>query len=105
MSAVTPGQGQGFKIDSDQARQVVQKLKESADKLTPAASTPTPDATGPEKTTAAIAAVFAASEHFSKECGTFLQQAATALEHAVKRFENIDHHNAASISAVDPRNM
>ncbi|NGX05668.1 hypothetical protein UI24_00095 [Mycobacteroides franklinii] len=91
-------------MDLDQARQVVQKLKQLGGELMSGGSLP-PTGSGPEKTTAAIAAVFAANDRFSKGCGTFLQETGAQLEHAVQVFEEMDEHNSAIISAVDPRNM
>ncbi|QCH21784.1 hypothetical protein [Mycobacteroides salmoniphilum] len=106
MPAVIPGNGpggQGLQVDATQAREVAQQLKQLGDSLIPAASAPQ-ESPGPEKSIAAIAAVFAASDHFSKECGSFLQREGATLERAVHAFEDMDQRNAGNIGAVDPRN-
>ncbi|OHT72205.1 hypothetical protein BKG70_05910 [Mycobacteroides chelonae] len=106
MPAVTAGNGaggQGLQVDVTLARQVAQRLKQLGDSLIPGEPMPS-ESPGPEKSIAAIGAVYVASEHFSKECGSFLQREGETLERAVHAFESMDQRNAGNIGAVDPRN-
>lgn len=105
MPAVTDGGGagsQGLHVDVTLARQAAQRLMQLGESLIPGSPRPS-ESSGPEKSIAAIGAVYAASEHFSKECGSFLQREGATLERAVQAFESMDQRNAGNISAADPR--
>lgn len=107
MPAVTPSSGaggQGLQVNVTLARQVAQRLKQLGDSLIPGAPRPS-ESPGPEKSIAAIGAMYAASEHFSKECGSFLQREGATLDSAVQAFESTDQQNAGNIGAADRQGM